>query len=101
MYLGPRQHGVDPRQAVVRRPRRKQPRHRFRWELVGMLLVVMGAAWFLRNAEPVVTWRELCRSWAIHDVDAFSRLGVLGIALCGAAMIWRILRKGKDPEGDE
>ena len=101
MYLSPRKHGLDPRQVVVRRPRRKRTRYRFNWPVMVLLpLVIFATAWFLQNVAPV-RWADLMRTWRIHDTDRFSRLMVLGIALCGVAMVWRILRKGKDPEGDE
>ena len=73
-------------------------RMRFRWGLLVGLLVLMAFACFVNSLDTQVRWDDLLDRWGIVHKERFTKLAVLGISLCCACAIARVLRDSKDED---
>lgn len=68
-----------------------QPR-RFRWELVGMMGMVLAFIPMLHSCAAQRTWPEWCAAWGIQNEARYTGLVGLGICLTAVALVTRLAR---------
>jgi hypothetical protein len=77
-------------------PQPQKPKRRFRWEIIAVILVVVGYFWFVRGIEPSFTFERLMRYIGIRHELRYIRLVCLGIVCVAIVLAVKIFRKKKD-----
>lgn len=74
------------------------PRHRFRWNLIGIVIATLLFLYFLNNAQPAFAFADLMDFLSVQDTDRFRRYFTLGCICVAIAAVWRILGKRRNDE---
>lgn len=75
-----------PRQPPNQPPPPK-PVYRFRWELIGVVLLIGAFLWLLAGAEPSFQFEDLMQTLGVSDRESYVRLACLGTVLIAATLI--------------
>ena len=73
-------------------PPQKKPPYRFRWNLLGIIIVIIGFLYLLNGAEPSFTFAECMDYIGIHDKNRFRLYFTLGCIGVATVAILRILQ---------
>lgn len=64
-----------------------KPVYRFRWELVGVVLLIGVFLWLLAGAEPSFQFEDLMRTLNVSGQESYVRLACLGAVLVAVTLI--------------
>jgi len=90
---------MPPGQPIVHvPPRRRRPRRRFRWWLVGVPLIVLIAMWFGQGISPAITWDEVVRdTLRLRHAERCTELVTFAVILIAILLILRVLCADRRP----
>jgi hypothetical protein len=71
----------------------------FRWDIIGVLLAIVFAAWLFDSARVAFEWRDVMHWFGVRDTARFTRLCVLGLSLICIVAVIQVLRGNAKDDG--
>ena len=77
-------------------PQPQKPKRRFRWEIIAVVLVILGYFWFVSGIEPSFTFKQLMQKIGIRHELRYIRLVCLGVVCIAIILAIKIFKKKTD-----
>ena len=68
---------------------------RFRWGCIWVVVAIALAMWLAAGSKPAITWDSVMDLLHVKNRERYTQLAVLGVLICGACAVARILGYGK------